>query len=198
MFKKRGRGVVSPFTHFLASWVVAELGVEDRRSRLAICVAGVAPDLDGLGAVVDVVNHWLGYPGSEWFFRYHHLLLHGLLGALLVLGGVALCGLRSWRVLGLCLLTFHLHLLCDVVGSRGPTAGDLWVIHYWAPMTLSGGVAWTHQWALNAWPNFVLTAGLICWVLMRVRNGGVTPVSLVSGIAERKVVEAVRGFGKRI
>jgi hypothetical protein len=47
---------MSPVTHFLVSWVVADLGVEERRSRWSICAAGVAPDLDGLGAVADIVN----------------------------------------------------------------------------------------------------------------------------------------------
>ena len=35
---------MSPITHFLASWTIAESCGKDRRERLWICLAGLAPD----------------------------------------------------------------------------------------------------------------------------------------------------------
>ena len=71
---------MSPVTHLLANWVVAEYAVQDRRTRLHIVLAGVAPDLDGLGLAVDQANAWLGRPATDGYGACHHFLLHGLLG----------------------------------------------------------------------------------------------------------------------
>src|SRR5882724_1854117 len=73
---------MSPITHFLASWVAAESCTEDRRERLWICLAGLAPDLDGLGLAVDIGNEMLGLPPSQWYAVYHHFLFHGIFGDL--------------------------------------------------------------------------------------------------------------------
>jgi hypothetical protein len=42
---------MSPVTHFLLSWTLAERSADTRRERAWITFAGVAPDLDGLGWV---------------------------------------------------------------------------------------------------------------------------------------------------
>src|SRR5215470_8612066 len=42
---------VSPITHFLTSWLVANIGDLEVKEQAAITLAGVTPDLDGVGIV---------------------------------------------------------------------------------------------------------------------------------------------------
>ena len=90
---------MSPITHFLASWTLAESCTQDRRERLWICLAGLAPDLDGLGLAVDVANDALGRVASQWYAVYHHFLFHGLFGALVVMAIARMAGIHRLRAL---------------------------------------------------------------------------------------------------
>ena len=62
------------------------------------------------------------------------------------------------RAAVLCLIVFHLHLLCDLIGSRGPSAVDLWPIFYFGPFSKDPMWLWKGQWPLDAWPNPVFFA----------------------------------------
>lgn len=183
---------MSPITHLLVGWALAESTTTDVRARRHIVLAGAAPDLDGLGVVIDFANRWLGRPESEWFGTHHHWLLHGGFGAILAVVLSGLLGMRDRRVLLLVFLSFHLHLLCDLVGSRGPMPHEIWPIHYLGPFSRDMTFAWSHQWALNAWPNVVLTAGLIAWALHRGVSRGATPLSMVSEPMDTVVVRTLR------
>ncbi len=108
------------------------------------------PDLDGLGVALDIGNRLLGRPATDYFTQWHHVLLHGLLGVGIALAGTWLAGCRRLGAFLLVAFSLHLHLVCDVVGSRGPTAADIWVIHYLAPFSRAFPVSWSGQWALNA------------------------------------------------
>jgi len=152
---------MSPITHFLASWTLAESCVEDRRERFWICLTGLAPDLDGLGVIADIINGLLGREPTHYFFIYHHFLFHGLFGALLMVAIARLAGVARAKALLLVFLSFHLHLICDFFGARGPTRDDLWVIHYFGPFTYKGTIWWTHQWPLNGWQNMLITVLLL-------------------------------------
>ena len=44
---------MSPITHFLAGWALAHTAKLNPRERMLVSVAGVIPDLDGFGIVVD-------------------------------------------------------------------------------------------------------------------------------------------------
>lgn len=168
---------MSPITHFLASWTIAEGCTQDRRERLWICLAGIAPDLDGFGIAVDMANEALGRAPSQWYAVYHHFLFHGLFGALVMVAVARAVGIRRWRAWLLVFLSLHLHLVGDLVGARGPASYDIWVIQYLGPFTREWTFWWSHQWPLNGWPNMVITAGLIARSIQR----GATPVSLFIG-----------------
>ena len=73
---------MSPVTHFLASWMVANLA-QRRRDRALITFAGVAPDLDGLGIVPELLTRNTSHP-LPWFTEYQHVLGHNLGFALVV------------------------------------------------------------------------------------------------------------------
>jgi hypothetical protein len=69
------------------------------------------------------------------------------------------------RVALLALLVFHLHLLCDLVGSRGPSPSDLWPILYLGPFSRQPAWFWKCQWRLDGWQNRIITVTLFFWAL---------------------------------
>jgi inner membrane protein len=156
---------VSPITHGLLSWVLGERALQDNRDVALVATAGLLPDLDSLGVVLDLANRFLQRPPTDYYAALHHWLLHGAAGALLVAGGVSLAAREKAKVFALALVTFHLHLLCDVVGSRGPDPGEgIWPLYYWGPFSDRLGVwVWQDQWLLNGWQNVSLTVALLAW-----------------------------------
>ena len=59
---------------------------------------------------------------------------------------------KKWLAMGLAALSFHLHLLGDIIGAKGPE-GYQWPIPYFQPFSNSLQITWEGQWAINAWPN---------------------------------------------
>jgi inner membrane protein len=149
---------MSPLTHLVGSWLVAVATTDNPRDRKLVTWAGVVPDADGLGIIPDVIGSWVSGKECTFYYyqTYHHLLTHGWPAAVLVSISFALYAQKRPRVLLLCLLTFHLHLLCDLIGSRGPTIGDLWPICYSEPIFRHPIWFWKHQWKLDGWQNQVI------------------------------------------
>src|SRR5437588_11249240 len=111
---------MSPATHFLASWVLANAAPLSRRERALVVVAGVAPDEDGLGAIPELLTRNSAHP-LLWFTEFHHHL-HTLAFALLLAAAcfmLARARARTTTAL-LALASCHLHLLCDLIGARAP------------------------------------------------------------------------------
>lgn len=183
---------MNPITHLLASWTMAEVTGLDERDRAVVSWAGVAPDLDGLGAVADLSARLLGFSDPALYGRFHHVLFHGLFGAVL-LPAIGLAFAR--RRLAAFLWAFaavHLHLACDLAGSRGPAAEDIWPIHYLGPFTDAVTVSWSGQWPLNAWPNIIFTLVLLAFAFFRAATTGHSPVSLFSARGHVAVVTAIQ------
>src|SRR6267154_2273190 len=153
---------MAPVTHFLMSWLIAAKTTDNPRDCRLVTLAGILPDADGLGLVVDLVNQPRGAGGTPfyWYQRYHHYWLHGAFGALLITAMLTLFARRRWRVAVLTLAVFHLHLLCDFVGSRGPSPEDLWPIFYLGPFDRDPMWLWKGQWRLDGWINRLLTVAL--------------------------------------
>ena len=181
---------MSPVTHFLASWVIASFPKLERRDVALITFAGVAPDLDGLGAVPELLTSHSSHP-LDWFSRYHHVLAHNLLFAVLVAIAVFFFSKRKWLSTAFALLAVHLHFLMDVAGSRGPD-GYEWPIPYLAPFSAKLQLAWSGQWTLNSWQNVVITCALLAATVVRAIQIGHSPVEIFSPSADRKVVAVLR------
>ena len=149
---------MSPLTHLVGSWLVAVATTDNPRDRKLVTWAGVVPDADGLGVIPDVVGSWISGKECTFYYyqTYHHLLTHGWPAAVVVSILFALYAQNRQRVLLLCLLTLHLHLLCDLIGSRGPTPGDLWPICYSEPLFRHPIWFWKHQWRLDGWQNQII------------------------------------------
>ncbi|HET9280934.1 MAG TPA: metal-dependent hydrolase [Candidatus Angelobacter sp.] len=215
---------MSPVTHFFAGWVLACASPVPlrRREKALVVAAAVAPDLDGLGIIPELLTRHSSHP-LLWFSEYHHSLhilafaLICTITAFLVAGpldrkkmsnefdlassasGLEMRSLpqhlalprHPWITALLVFVSFHLHLLCDLVGARGPD-GYQWPIPYLEPFSNAAQLAWHGQWALNGWQNFVITGLLLAatmWIAWRFET---SPLELVSESANRAFTRTLR------
>jgi hypothetical protein len=91
----------------------------------------------------------------------------------------------------LALLAFHIHLLCDLAGARGPD-GHQWPIPYFLPFSNHWQLTWQGQWAINAWPNILFTMLLLGITFYVAWQRGYSPLELVSKKADAAFVSAIR------
>ena len=185
---------MSPITHFLVGWSVAASAPIEKKDRLWVALAGIVPDIDGAGLLFDFLG-----PRREatldWWSTYHHVLGHNLGWGLLVAGVAVAVAAKRRLVALLVMLSFHLHLLGDLLGSRGPE-GYQWPIPYLLPFSNTWQWIWSGQWQLNAWPNFLITGVAVGHMFYIAWKKGVSPIEIVSCRGNRLFVEALRGrFG---
>ena len=186
---------MNPVTHLLAGWLVANTARLDRKDRALVTLASVIPDVDGLGIIVDFIVRGSAGPLNFWW-RYHHTLGHNLAFGLCVTATAFGVASRRFVVAALAFVSFHLHLLGDLVGSRGPGSHQ-WAIPYLAPFSETPQLVWPGQWALNAWPNIAITLVLLAFTFYFAWRRGFSPVALVSSRADRAFVDALRArFGR--
>jgi ABC-type cobalamin transport system permease subunit len=183
---------MSPETHLLASWILAAKTTRSPRDCALVTLAGILPDADGLGLVLDVAWRLLGLRPTAYYQEYHHVLLHGAPGALLIAGILACFARDRWRVALLALVAVHLHILCDLLGSRGPDANDFWPIYYFSPLRSHPMWLWRGQWALDAWPNHLINVALLAWALWLAPRLGHSFVGLFSRRADTLFVGILR------
>jgi len=182
---------VSPITHFLMGWAVASAAPSlDRRERAMVTFASVIPDVDGLGLIVETLTRNSRHP-LNWWSDYHHVLGHNLCFGIVVTIATAIFVKQRMKVAFLVLLSFHLHLLADLAGARGPD-GDQWPIPYLLPFSNKWQLVWSGQWALNAWPNLVISAALIIIAIVLARRRGYSPLEIFSRKADAAFVSALR------
>ncbi len=186
---------MNPVTHFLTGWALANCVPSlERRDRALVTLACIAPDVDGLGAVADLLTKNSAHP-TEWFSRHHHQL-HTLPFAIVV---ASICFALSRRKLTtgcVALIGFHLHLLEDVLGSRGPD-GYQWPIPYLVPFSRAMQIMWSGEWRLNAWPNFAITMALLAVTFYLAWRRGFSPVEMISQKADQTFVKTLRvRFGR--
>lgn len=161
---------MAPETHLFTSWLIAAKATTNPRDCRLVTLAGILPDLDGLGLLVDGLSRLFGFRGTHYYASYHHYLLHGALGGIGLALVLALLAHDRWRVTLLALAVFHLHLLCDFVGSRGPAPEDLWAIFYFGPLDRDPMWIWKGQWRLDGRQNrwlAVAAFGLNLWLALR-------------------------------
>jgi membrane-bound metal-dependent hydrolase YbcI (DUF457 family) len=183
---------MSPITHFLVGWVGLERFQPSRRDKAVVVLAGVAPDLDGLGIVIDFMTRTFGLPETNYYQAYHRMFGHGLAAALVISLVAGAIGTRRLQVACWAFLSVHLHLICDLLGSRGTTAGDIWGIYYLAPFTTRHAISWSGQWPLVGWQNTLFTAVLLAIAMARATKLGYSPLGLASERADATFVETLR------
>ncbi len=186
---------MSPVTYFFTGWIFANCVRLDRRERALVTLACVAPDLDGLGIIPELLTRNSAHP-LRWFSLYHHRL-HTLAFSLVVAALASFLAKQKWKTGLLVLLSFHIHLFEDVLGSRGPD-GYQWPIPYLSPFS-SLELFWHGQWALNEWPNAVITIALLLLTLWLAWWRGFSPLEMISTKADAAFVAALRNrFPRRL
>src|SRR5246127_1624948 len=180
---------MSPVTHFLSGWVLANSISLTRRDRAVVTLSAVVPDVDGLGIVVEALTRNSSHP-LLWFSLYHHSL-HSLMFALVIAALAFALAAQKWKTSLLALLSFHVHLFEDVLGSRGPD-GYQWPISYLAPFSSSLQLAWRGQWGLNSWPNVAITGVLLAITFWLAWRRGFSPLEMVFTRADDAVITALR------
>jgi hypothetical protein len=188
---------MSPITHLLGSWIIAAKTTDNPRDCRLVTLAGVLPDVDGLGLIVDLAGPLFGWNKTLLYAHYHHYLLHGLAGGLGFALLLACFARQRFRVAALCLLVFHVHLLCDFVGSRGPSPEDLWPIFYLGPFDKDPMWIWKGQWRLDGWINRLISVLLLGWVLWIAGPLGHSPLGVLSRKLDSPFVAVLRKWRLR-
>lgn len=190
---------MAPTTHLLASWIFAAKTTDNPRDCRLVTLAGVLPDLDGLGFVADLFNSVFRHKQTNYYQEYHHYYLHGLWGALVITAALVCFARRRGRVAILALLAYHLHLLCDYAGSRGPDPGDKWPIFYLAPLKLHSSWlrthsvwTWKYQWPLFGWQNLAISIALFGWAMAMTLQRGDSIIGVFNRRADAVFVGTLR------
>jgi inner membrane protein len=163
-------------THLMLSWVVGHR-LQERRDRRLVAWAGVAADFDGLSILA----------GLDSYGRWHHTLTHGFLAGLIITGFCTYCAKDRPRVWCLGLAAFHLHLLCDWLGS-----GIDWPIQYFWPVS-DIFYSTPYGWELDGWQNWLVTVVLlfIC-ARLAITSGRSLAETFLPATADAAVVAALR------
>jgi inner membrane protein len=160
----------------MLSWIVGHR-LTARRDRSLIAWAGVAPDLDGLSIIA----------GTDAYGRWHHVLTHGLFAGLLAGTLLSCWGKERMKVWWLSVCAFHLHLICDLLGS-----GVGWPMQYLWPFSETF-YATPYGWELDSWQNWAvaITAVVLCGHIA-VRRGYSCAETFLPKAADYAIVAALR------
>ncbi len=170
--------------HLAISWLVGHR-LPERRDRRLVTWAGVVPDLDGVSLLF----------GVEAYSKYHHTVSHGLIAAVVVAGTFGFLSGDRWKTMLLSLAAFHIHLICDLVGSGAQ--GEPWPIVYLWPFS-SRDIFFTHGWDLASPQNAVVW--LVCIALtirIALTRGRTFAEAFLPAKADAAVVATLRKIAKR-
>ena len=183
---------MNPVTHLLAGWIIADECKLEPRDRAFVAWACVLPDIDGIGYVIDFANKISGRAETIYYETYHHNWGHGLPAAILTAVMVYCFAIEKRKTALLALMTFHLHLLMDLAGSRGSSPYDIWPIPYLAPFSEKLTIYWSGQWPLTGWQNTTITILLMAFCLYTAIQRGNSPVILFNKRADSVFVDTLR------
>ena len=169
----------------MVGWLTG-CALEHRRDRILVTAASLMPDIDGL-----VI---LG--GEAMYGQWHHTFGHNLFAGLACAAAAAVIARHRVRTAALVLVSFHTHLLCDLLGS-----GSGWGIPWlwpWSPRE------WVFeppfQWELVSWQNICTTVACMMAIALMGARHGRTIVEVVSLRADAAVVEVMQrrlGWARR-
>lgn len=134
--------------------------------------------MDGVGLLIDPVAQRFGILTYYWDFFHHQLHNIGFCTLLTVMAFI-MAKAKKLKVAVTVFAVFHLHLFCDLIGSKGPD-GFQWPIPYFLPFSDRVQFTWQHQWELNAWPNILIGAISIGIVIIIARLKNRSPFEIIS------------------
>ncbi|WP_046005632.1 metal-dependent hydrolase [Pseudoalteromonas rubra] len=179
---------MTPSAHLMMSWLCGASTVVTKRERIIITLAGLAPDLDGAGLLID----W--FTGTTRYYQqWHHVFGHNLVFAVAIATCAGLLArTRQARVWLMSFVAIHLHLFTDLIGSKGPD-GYQWPIEYLYPFS-NTGLTWQGQWALNAWQNQLIWLALLLACISYIKRKNISFFELFGN----KLDEAARSLCIRL
>jgi len=183
---------LNPASHLLISWTLANAVGIPRRDRFLVTLTGVIPDIDGVGIIAELLTENTSMP-LIWYSKYHHVLGHNLGVGLILTALVFFLSAKRWVTPALAFVAFHLHLLGDIAGSRGPD-GYQWPIPYFYPFSTDWSLTWQGQWELNAWPNILATLLFLAITLYIAWKRGRSPLEMISLKADTAFVAKLRNL----
>ncbi len=180
---------MTPGAHLLISWLSSVEILKHRRERTIATLSGLAPDLDGLGIIPDKL---IGT--TDYYFRFHHYVGHSIASAFFIASIASLFAKSQKLVVWLlAFLLVHAHILCDVVGSKGPD-GYQWPIYYLYPFDSKFELTWKYQWELNAWQNQVILMFLLALCAFYANSKKVTFLEVFSQSLDREAFKIYRKY----
>ena len=173
---------MSPITHALIGWTLSQ-PLTKKRDRCLATVAAIVPDIDGLTL--------LG--GVDLYHEFHHTFGHN------IFFGFMFSAFSTWKspeqkkVFLLGFLSFHSHLVCDLLGS-----GADWGIYYLWPASRWEITSFPpFQWELESWQNIITTVIFMIIVMGIGIKKRRTIVELFSTNADEKFVAILRKWSGR-
>ncbi|MBF0369817.1 MAG: metal-dependent hydrolase [Magnetococcales bacterium] len=183
---------MSPITHGLIGWIVANSSPKlNPKERGIITLAALVPDLDGLGIIMQYITQDSDHQAT-WYFDYHHTFGHNLFFGIFLMGVAWMVTEKRGVAALLTGLSYHLHLLGDLVGSRGTHVDDKWPIPYLFPISDEWTWNWSGQWQLVSWQNFTATALTLGITFHLAWRRGYSPLELISNRADQAFVTTLR------
>jgi len=159
----------------MSGWCLSNLLPLTPRHRLFAMIAATIPDVDGFGKPIS----------EELYLRYHHVLGHNLLFALLISTVLTIFSTRRILAFVLYFALFHLHLFMDYWGS-----GPDWPIEYLWPFRSGPDYQFMNAngWAFYSWQNILTAFLLLLWTIYIGWFGRRTPLELLMPKLDRRLV----------
>jgi hypothetical protein len=119
---------MSPITHLLASWTVASIPRLERRDRAIITLAGISPDIDGVGILAELATRHTEQP-LLWWSKYHHVIGHNLAFGISIFITAAAIAKRRLLTAGLAFFVFQGNLCLSKSVSFSGRAGPVGTLY---------------------------------------------------------------------
>ena len=172
--------------HLFLSWLLPWRALPERRDRILVALAGIAPDIDA--PILFVMG------GKQAFIEYHHRYTHHFAGAALAAGAGLAFGKSRWKAAGFATLAWCGHLLLDLVGAGelnedGTCAYPLPLL--W-PFSARPFDTFPFAWPLASWQNAVVMVFAMALMVVTALRANRTVVEVVSLRADGAVVGVLR------
>lgn len=170
-----------PPVHLAISWLAGH-ALAERRDRRIVAWSGVVPDLDAVSLL------W----GAGAYSQYHHVLTHGVVAAVVGTAIWTAVGRQRLRVMALSSAAFHLHLICDLLGS-----GRDWSIVYFFPFSRWEFLT-PYGWPLASPQNAIVWLGAVAaTVWIAIRHGRTFGEAFLPARADAAVAGTLRKLFRR-